>query len=68
MSYFDDHEDDIVYNRRDIQPRARARPQCSRCGSTAVRWRQQGGQWVLFDLLAGVVHECSPMAGADEFA
>lgn len=74
MSYFDDYEDDIVYgrrraHRRDPEPRE---TKCNRCGSTDVRWRQQGGKWVLFSLQPGVEHRCvggpSPMAGADEFA
>ncbi len=33
-------------------------PCCNRCGSTDVRWRQQGGKWVLFSLKPGVVHQC----------
>lgn len=33
-------------------------PACNRCGSTDVRWRQQGGKWVLFSLKPGVVHTC----------
>jgi hypothetical protein len=33
-------------------------PKCARCGSTNVRWRQQGGKWVLFSLQPGVVHAC----------
>jgi hypothetical protein len=42
--------------------------QCNRCGSFAVRWRQQGGQWVLFSLKAGVLHDCpSRVADASEF-
>lgn len=32
--------------------------QCKRCGSTDVRWRQQGGKWVLFSLQPGVEHRC----------
>lgn len=31
---------------------------CNRCGSIDVRWRQQGGQWVLFSLTPGVQHVC----------
>jgi len=31
---------------------------CNRCGSRDVRWRQQGGRWVLFSLTPGVVHAC----------
>lgn len=37
---------------------------CKRCGSTDVRWRQQGGKWVLFSLTPGKLHECDL---ADEF-
>jgi hypothetical protein len=33
-------------------------PVCERCGSTDVRWRQQGGKWVLFSLQPGVEHRC----------
>lgn len=33
-------------------------PRCCRCGSTDVRWRQQGGKWVLFSLRPGVEHTC----------
>jgi hypothetical protein len=32
--------------------------QCARCRSTDVRWRQQGGKWVLFSLTPGQVHTC----------
>ncbi len=31
---------------------------CNRCGGEEVRWRQQGGKWVLFSLKPGVVHQC----------
>lgn len=68
MAYGFDDYDDGDEERDDFVTRARATPTCNRCGSTAVRWRQQTGQWVLFDLQAGVVHSCTPMAGADEFA
>lgn len=33
-------------------------PRCARCGSYNVRWRQQGGRWVLFSLTPGVEHRC----------
>ena len=36
----------------------RREPQCNRCGSTDVRWRQQNGRWVLFSLQPGVEHRC----------
>ena len=31
---------------------------CKTCGSTDVRWRQQGGKWVLFSMEPGKVHVC----------
>lgn len=31
---------------------------CKRCESQDVRWRQQGGKWVLFSLTPGVPHRC----------
>ena len=40
---------------------------CKRCGSTDVRWRQQGGRWVLFSLQPGVEHKCGRTASADDF-
>lgn len=39
--------------------RSRPDPRCNRCGSRDVRWRQQGGRWVLFSLTPGVVHTCA---------
>ena len=47
MTVFDSHEET-----EELQPR------CSRCGSTDVRWRQQGGKWVLFSMQPGVEHVC----------
>lgn len=41
-------------------------PSCNRCGSRAVRWRQQGGAWVLFSLQAGVEHACDFSNDFDE--
>jgi hypothetical protein len=35
-----------------------AEPRCRHCGSTDVRWRQQGERWVLFSLTPGVEHVC----------
>lgn len=42
------------------------RPTCNRCGSTAVRWRHQGGRWVLFSLRPGVEHVCDVSADFDD--
>lgn len=33
-------------------------PHCNRCYATDVRWRQQGGKWMLFSLKPGVPHVC----------
>lgn len=38
--------------------RERPPPRCKFCGSTDVRWRQQTGRWVLFNLKAGEEHNC----------
>lgn len=46
------------YDTEEEDPRERREPACNRCGSTDVRWRQQGGKWVLFSLKPGVVHTC----------
>lgn len=35
-----------------------SQPRCRYCGSTDVRWRQQTGRWVLFNLKAGEEHNC----------
>lgn len=47
---FDDRSLDDEYH-----PRPKAR--CNRCGSADVRWRQQTGKWVLFNLGVGE-HVC----------
>lgn len=51
---------------RSREPQA---PRCKHCGSTDVRWRQQGGKWVLFSSKPGVEHQCPARgpASADEF-
>lgn len=38
--------------------RTAAAPRCRNCGSHDVRWRQQGGRWVLFSMQPGVEHRC----------
>ena len=38
---------------------------CNRCGDEEVRWRQQGGKWVLFSLQPGVEHRCPIPDGFD---
>lgn len=62
MSYFDDHEDRIIYGRacrpRQFREDEWRTPRCRYCGSTDVRWRQQTGRWVLFNLKAGEEHNC----------
>lgn len=71
MSFFDDWfpfsdewEDDDSEPYWETHPR---RIKCDRCGG-GVRWRQQGGKWVLFSLQPGVVHQCPDrVASPDEF-
>jgi hypothetical protein len=67
MSYFDDNEDRIIYGRYRAHGPAydEKLPQCNRCRSYDVRWRQQGGKWVLFSLQPGVEHVCE--LSADDF-
>ena len=55
-------EDDEECEYGGAQPR---RARCRRCGSTDVRWRQQGGKWVLFSLQPGVEHVCE--LNSDDF-
>lgn len=57
--YFDRYDDD-----EDQEPR---QPKCKRCGSTDVRWRQQGGRWALFSMQPGVEHRCGAESLADDF-
>lgn len=56
---FDRHHAD-----EEQEPRA---VRCKTCGSTDVRWRQQGGHWVLFSLQPGVEHHCDAEAFANDF-
>ncbi len=53
MSTYDDDAD--RWGDGDEEPPAL---RCNRCGDEEVRWRQQGGKWVLFSLKPGVVHQC----------
>lgn len=68
MSWFDDHEDELVYG-WDHKTRCVTFTRCKHCGDERVRWRQQGGRWVLFSLTPGVEHKCPARAPAspDEF-
>ncbi len=68
----DEHIDRMLFGRgrwrddMDVEPRE---VRCNRCGSTDVRWRQQGGRWVMFSLQPGVEHQCpARVATPDEFA
>ena len=54
------YEDDRERYAEEHQPR----PHCNRCGSTDVRWRQQGGRWVLFSSEPGKLHQC-PLDDSD---
>ena len=50
-----------VFDRQDADddPPEFGGTRCPDCGSTEVRWRQQGGRWVLFSLKPGVEHVCA---------
>lgn len=54
--YFDRYDAE-----EDPEPR---QAKCKECGSTDVRWRQQGGKWRLFSDQAGVLHKCD---ASDDF-
>ena len=56
-----DHFDRYDPDERDDEFRE---PTCKFCGAEDVRWRQQGGKWVLFSLEPGKLHVC-PVA--DDF-
>lgn len=60
MHHFESYDPED-HDNFDHEPRP---PKCNRCGSTEVRWRQQGGRWALFSLRPGVEHVC-PIA--DDF-
>ena len=51
----DGNPDDFGDYEPEYEPKELA---CKRCGSTDVRWRQQGGKWVLFSLEPGKMHVC----------
>lgn len=59
ISFLDNFDDS------DEQSESRNVPRCKHCGSIDVRWRQQGGRWVLFSMRPGVEHVCQP--NADDF-
>lgn len=65
MTCPDDNEDRTVYgrSRRTGEPPV---PRCKLCGSTDVRWRQQGGRWVLFSMKPGIEHVCAILDEFDE--
>ena len=58
--FFDDYDRDR-FEDVDDEP---YEPRCKFCGSTAVRWRHQGGQWVQL-CSAGVDEEAHPQPGVE---
>jgi hypothetical protein len=58
---FDSYDEDAEWGGR--QP---SQPRCKKCGSTDVRWRQQGGKWVLFSMQPGVIHNCDVTGDFDD--
>lgn len=74
MSFFDDHEDEIVYGwcRNDAEPYSRARNvTCKHCGQSGLEWGAalQPGKWVLLSSRTMNPHECKARgpASPDEF-
>lgn len=65
MSYFDDHEDQIIYGRR---PRdGGSTVTCKRCGKAGLRWQDEDGEWVLMEGRCKV-HKCDMQKAArDDF-
>lgn len=59
MNLFDDFSEEDETQERP--------PRCRTCGSTDVRWRQQGDKWVLFSPQPGVEHTCDPEDLAKDF-
>jgi hypothetical protein len=59
-SFYEHHGFD-EYEARDTEDEAGVPrvPRCKFCGSEDVRWRQQGGKWVLFSLMPGIEHRCA---------
>lgn len=58
------------FDRADADERPEWKPttaQCKRCKATDVRWRQQGGKWVLFSLKPGVLHKCPTVSAQEDF-
>lgn len=45
-------------DRESDYPEGHSLPKCKTCGDYNVRWRQQGGKWVLFSLEPGKIHVC----------
>ena len=56
--------DTNVWNKPEYDEDEHENLRCKFCGSTDVRWRQQGGKWVLFSLTPGVLHVC-PLSDDD---
>lgn len=78
MSYFDDHEDDIIFGRspglrrRVAAARERDNATCPRCGASPLLLRMNdNSNWQLFEQHRGernrkVPHQCNPTT-ADDF-
>jgi hypothetical protein len=56
--------DDLQPSKRQSEKAEKREAKCRNCGSTDVRWRVQGGRWVLFSMQPGFEHRC----GMDEIA
>lgn len=63
IDVFDKYGDDEP----EIGAKRKGEVKCKTCGSADVRWRQQGGRWVLFSLTPGVLHKCPKPSAQEDF-
>lgn len=70
MSYFDDHEDEIIYGRPWRYGQEPESAECKHCGENGLKWHQTKQGWRLFDSV-GKEHSCNVerihRAVADDF-
>lgn len=70
MSYFDDHEDEIIYGRCHDDDDDDGAVECKQCGKGGLSWEDDNGRCVLIDG-HGKIHKCDEKrlhkAAADDF-
>ena len=65
MSYFDDHEDWVIYGGAHGHAPSTP-PTCKFCGATDLDWVHTGVRWRLYNA-AGEIHVCERRASLDDF-